>query len=101
MKMGIVIVAAANGTRLKSKRPKVLYEIGRKTLLYPIRVTTGRASGLGVGLPMTRSRLNGLCLLLLGIAIFLFVGSAMEHNLQPGSMQDFKALYYLDRGRTP
>src|SRR3978361_2149329 len=30
---GIVIMAAGKGTRLKSKRPKVLHEIGGKALL--------------------------------------------------------------------
>jgi bifunctional UDP-N-acetylglucosamine pyrophosphorylase/glucosamine-1-phosphate N-acetyltransferase len=33
MRLAIVIMAAGKGTRLKSKRPKVLHEIGGKTLL--------------------------------------------------------------------
>ena len=33
MKFAIVIMAAGKGTRLKSKRPKVLHEIGGKPLL--------------------------------------------------------------------
>lgn len=33
MQFGIVIMAAGKGTRLKSKRPKVLHEVGGKTLL--------------------------------------------------------------------
>ena len=33
MRFAIVIMAAGKGTRLKSKRPKVLHEIGGKPLL--------------------------------------------------------------------
>ena len=33
MQLAIVIMAAGKGTRLKSKRPKVLHEVGGKTLL--------------------------------------------------------------------
>jgi bifunctional UDP-N-acetylglucosamine pyrophosphorylase / glucosamine-1-phosphate N-acetyltransferase len=33
MQFGIVVMAAGKGTRLKSKRPKVLHEVGGKTLL--------------------------------------------------------------------
>ncbi len=33
MQFGIVIMAAGKGTRLKSRRPKVLHEVGGKTLL--------------------------------------------------------------------
>src|ERR1700747_1401352 len=33
MRLAIVIMAAGKGTRLKSKRPKVLHEIGGKALL--------------------------------------------------------------------
>src|SRR6201995_841216 len=33
---GIVIMAAGKGTRLKSKRPKVLHEIGGKALLLQV-----------------------------------------------------------------
>ena len=33
MRLAILIMAAGKGTRLKSKRPKVLHEIGGKTLL--------------------------------------------------------------------
>ena len=33
MKLAILIMAAGKGTRLKSKRPKVLHEIGGKALL--------------------------------------------------------------------
>jgi bifunctional UDP-N-acetylglucosamine pyrophosphorylase/glucosamine-1-phosphate N-acetyltransferase len=32
-KLAVVIMAAGKGTRLKSSRPKVLHEIGGKTLL--------------------------------------------------------------------
>src|SRR5271154_3999915 len=33
MQFAIVIMAAGKGTRLKSRRPKVLHEVGGKTLL--------------------------------------------------------------------
>ena len=33
MQFAIAIMAAGKGTRLKSKRPKVLHEVGGKTLL--------------------------------------------------------------------
>ena len=33
MQFAIVILAAGKGTRLKSRRPKVLHEVGGKTLL--------------------------------------------------------------------
>src|ERR1700678_4792657 len=33
MQFAIVIMAAGKGTRLKTKRPKVLHEVGGKTLL--------------------------------------------------------------------
>jgi bifunctional N-acetylglucosamine-1-phosphate-uridyltransferase/glucosamine-1-phosphate-acetyltransferase GlmU-like protein len=33
MQLAIVIMAAGKGTRLKSRRPKVLHEVGGKTLL--------------------------------------------------------------------
>ena len=33
MQFAIVIMAAGKGTRLKSKRPKVLHEVGGKTLI--------------------------------------------------------------------
>ena len=33
MQFAIVIMAAGKGTRLKTKRPKVLHEVGGKTLV--------------------------------------------------------------------
>ena len=45
---------------------------------------------------MTKARLDGLCLLLLGSAIFVLAGSAME-RMTSGSMEDFKAVYYGSR----
>jgi len=45
---------------------------------------------------MTKARLDGLLLLLLGSAMFVLVGSAMEH-MASGSMQDFKGVYYGTR----
>ena len=33
MQLAIVIMAAGKGTRLKTKRPKVLHEVGGKTLI--------------------------------------------------------------------
>ena len=33
MQFAIVIMAAGKGTRLKSKRPKVLHEVGGKSLI--------------------------------------------------------------------
>ena len=45
---------------------------------------------------MTRARLDGLYLLLLGSAVFLFLGAALE-NASPVAMIDFKAVYYPAR----
>ncbi|MDR3411273.1 MAG: glycosyltransferase family 87 protein [Formivibrio sp.] len=45
---------------------------------------------------MTKARLDGLLLLLLGSAMFVLVGAAMEH-IATGSMQDFKGIYYSTR----
>ena len=45
---------------------------------------------------MIKARLDGLLLLLLGSAMFVLVGSAMEH-MATGSMQDFKGVYYGTR----
>jgi len=45
---------------------------------------------------MTKARLDGLCLVLLGSAIFVLAGSAME-RMTTGSMEDFKAVYYGSR----
>jgi hypothetical protein len=45
---------------------------------------------------MTKTRLDGLLLLLLGSAMFVLVGAAMEH-IATGSMQDFKGVYYSTR----
>ena len=42
---------------------------------------------------MTKARLDGLYLLLLGCAAFLLFGFALEHMLDTG-MGDFKAVYY-------
>jgi hypothetical protein len=42
---------------------------------------------------MTRERLDGLYLLLLGSLLFVLVGSFME-RMGPGSMEDFEAVYY-------
>jgi hypothetical protein len=42
---------------------------------------------------MTRARLDGLYLLLLGSAVFLLLGAALEYA-SPVSMADFKAVYY-------
>ncbi len=44
---------------------------------------------------MTRARLDGLWLLLLGCAIFVFIGILLERvPSSPASMIDFKAVYY-------
>ncbi|MDR3576216.1 MAG: glycosyltransferase family 87 protein, partial [Anaerolineaceae bacterium] len=45
---------------------------------------------------MTKARLDGLLLLLLGSAMFVLSGAAMEH-IAAGSMQDFKGIYYSTR----
>ncbi len=45
---------------------------------------------------MTRARLDGLYLLVLGCLVFLALGFALE-NAQPNSLADFKALYYPAR----
>jgi Glycosyltransferase family 87 len=45
---------------------------------------------------MTRERLDGLYLLVLGCLVFLALGFALE-NAQPNSLADFKALYYPAR----
>ncbi len=42
---------------------------------------------------MTKARLDGLYLLLLGTAVFLLLGAALVHNA-PAPMSDFKAVYY-------
>jgi bifunctional UDP-N-acetylglucosamine pyrophosphorylase / glucosamine-1-phosphate N-acetyltransferase len=42
MKLAIVIMAAGKGTRLKSQRPKVLHEIGGKTLLSHVISAAGK-----------------------------------------------------------
>jgi hypothetical protein len=42
---------------------------------------------------MTKARLDGLLLLLLGSVIFVLSGAAMEH-IATGSMQDFKGVFY-------
>jgi hypothetical protein len=42
---------------------------------------------------MTRARLDGLYLLVLGSLLFVLVGSFMESS-GPGSMADFKGVYY-------
>ena len=41
-KLAVVIMAAGKGTRLKSRRPKVLHEIGGKPLLGHVIATAGR-----------------------------------------------------------
>lgn len=43
---------------------------------------------------MTRDRLDGLCLLLLGCAVFLFMGIGLEWHGSRTAMIDFKAVYY-------
>ena len=43
---------------------------------------------------MTRSRVDGLCLLALGAAMFVTLGFAAEHLMGRGSLEDFKAVYY-------
>lgn len=45
---------------------------------------------------MTKPRQDGLILLLLGIATFLLIGTALESNLS-NAMIDFKLLYYSSR----
>lgn len=45
---------------------------------------------------MTKARMDGLLLLLLGSAIFVLSGVAMEY-IATGSMQDFKGVYYSTR----
>ncbi len=45
---------------------------------------------------MRKARMDGLYLLLLGSAVFLFLGSALE-NVSPSSMSDFKVVYYSAR----
>jgi hypothetical protein len=50
----------------------------------------------GKRLKMTRARLDGLYLLLLGSLVFLLLGVAME-NAAPAPLADFKALYYPAR----
>ena len=42
---------------------------------------------------MTKARLDALYLLLLGSAVFLLLGAALEYS-SPVSMADFKAVYY-------
>ena len=42
---------------------------------------------------MTKARLDGLYLLLLGAAVFLLLGVVLEH-VAPAPMSDFKAVYY-------
>lgn len=41
-KLAVVIMAAGKGTRLKSRRPKVLHEVGGKPLLSHVIATAGR-----------------------------------------------------------
>ena len=41
-KLAVVIMAAGKGTRLKSRRPKVLHEIGGKPLLSHVIAAAGR-----------------------------------------------------------
>ncbi len=41
-KLAVVIMAAGKGTRLKSRRPKVLHEVGGKPLLSHVITTAGR-----------------------------------------------------------
>lgn len=45
---------------------------------------------------MTRTRLDGLYLLVLGCLVFLLLGGALE-NAGPASLADFRALYYPAR----
>jgi bifunctional UDP-N-acetylglucosamine pyrophosphorylase/glucosamine-1-phosphate N-acetyltransferase len=42
LSLAIVIMAAGKGTRLKSRRPKVLHEIGGKPLLAHVIATAGK-----------------------------------------------------------
>ena len=50
-KLAVVIMAAGKGTRLKSRRPKVLHEIGGKPLLGHVIAAAERAGGF-VGRPV-------------------------------------------------
>ena len=43
-KLAVVIMAAGKGTRLKSRRPKVLHEIGGKPLLAHVIAAAGRVA---------------------------------------------------------
>jgi len=45
---------------------------------------------------LTRERLDGLYLMLLGGVVFLLLGVVLE-NIVPGPMSDFKAIYYAAR----
>ena len=45
---------------------------------------------------MNKARMDGLYLLLLGSAIFLFLGTALE-SVSPVSMIDFKVVYFSAR----
>jgi len=45
---------------------------------------------------MTNARRDGLTLVLLGSAIFVFLGAALEH-MSPFAMMDFKVVYYSAR----
>jgi hypothetical protein len=45
---------------------------------------------------MTRERLDGLYLLVLGCLLFVLIGSLME-SMGPSSMEDFRAVYYNSR----
>ena len=47
---------------------------------------------------MTRSRVDGLCLLALGAAMFVTLGFAAEHLMGRGSLEDFKALLGWELG---
>ena len=47
---------------------------------------------------MTRSRVDGLCLLALGAAMFVTLGIAAEHLMGRGSLEDFKALLGWELG---
>ena len=45
---------------------------------------------------MTKARMDGLYLMMMGCAVFLLLGTALEHVLDSG-MGDFKAVYYSSR----